>query len=248
MKYYPCCHRACIILSLFITLLFLFPPGTLAAMLFDSEVSPYLACKDCQRAVYAAVAADTPSESSEMIKKTETQGSFFDPCKNDENGPFKMCLLNMALRARFSSFDVLGGVAPEEFREYDVAATFRLPWAWYSRSGWGGGLRLMSGAGILNGAGENALVVSFIPLLTFGSKDGRFTLDMGAGGAFLSRRHFGEQDFGGYFQFALTAGLSIPLFWKLGAGYRFLHYSDAAIYGPHNTGVDFHMLEIIYRF
>jgi Lipid A 3-O-deacylase (PagL) len=70
------------------------------------------------------------------------------------------------------------------------------------------------------------LVVSLIPLLVIGSQDKRFTLDMGAGGAVLSRHHFGTQDFGGYFQFALTAGVGVPLYKRVGVGYRFLHYSD----------------------
>jgi hypothetical protein len=92
------------------------------------------------------------------------------------------------------------------------------------------------------------LVASLIPLIALGSQDGRFTLDMGAGGALLSRHRFGMQDFGGNFQFALTAGVGVPLFARLGVGYRFLHYSDAGIYGPNNTGADLHMLELIYRF
>lgn len=71
---------------------------------------------------------------------------------------------------------------------------------------------------------------------------------MGAGPALLSRHRFGEQDYGGYFQFALTVGLSVPVFRGFGVGYRFLHYSDAALYGHDTTGADFHMLEIHYRF
>jgi hypothetical protein len=156
---------------------------------------------------------------------------------DDGQVPIKQSLLSVSIRATISSIDVLGDVAPEEFREYGVAANFRLPWAWYSQSGWGAGTRLMASAGALYGAGETALVVSLIPLVTFGSQDGRFTLDMGAGGALLSRHTFGTQDYGGYFQFALTAGVSIPLFKRLGVGYRYLHYSDAAIYGPRHTGI-----------
>jgi hypothetical protein len=106
----------------------------------------------------------------------------------------------------------------------------------------------MASAGALYGAGEAALVVSLIPLVAFGSQDGGFTLDMGAGGALLSRHHFGTQDFGGCFQFALTVGVGVPLFERLGAGYRYMHYSDAGINGSHTTGVDLHMLELIYRF
>ena len=56
----------------------------------------------------------------------------------------------------------------------------------------------------MQGASETALVASLIPELTLGSKDGRFTLDLGAGGALISRHRFGTQDYGGPFQFALT--------------------------------------------
>ena len=157
-------------------------------------------------------------------------------------------LLSVGMRARVSGATVLGDVSPEEFQEYDAAATFGLPWGRYSESGWGAGTRLMASAGALRGAGETALVVSLIPLLALGSQDGRFTLDLGIGGALLSKHQFGTQDFGGPFQFALTLGVGVPLYERLEVGYRFLHYSDAAIWGPHTTGADFHMIEFTYRF
>jgi hypothetical protein len=195
----------------------------------------------------AAVGYDTPT-ASYTIKQVATKGRSFDICEHDKQDPIKLSLLSVSIRGTFSSIDVVGGVAPEEFREYDVAANFRLPWAWYSQSGWGAGIRLMASAGALYGGGETALVVYLIPLIALGSQDGRFTLDMGAGGALLSRHHFGTQDTGGYFQFALTAGVGVPLFKRLGVGYRFLHYSDAGIYGLQSTGIDLHMLELTYRF
>ena len=195
----------------------------------------------------AAVGCDT-STTSGTIKKVATQGRWFDICEHDKQVTNKLSLHSVSIRAVFSNTDIIGGLAPEDFQEYDVATNFRLPWAWYSQSGWGAGIRLMASAGALYGAGETALVVSLIPLVALGSQDGRFTLDMGAGGALLSRHRFGTQDYGGYFQFALTAGVGVPLFKRLGVGYRYLHYSDAGIYGPHNTGADFHMLELTYRF
>ncbi|MFA6411251.1 MAG: acyloxyacyl hydrolase [Syntrophales bacterium] len=194
-----------------------------------------------------AAGYDTPT-TSYIIRKVATEGRSFDICERDKQVPDKLSLLSISIRARVSSIDVLGDVAPEKFQEYDVAAYFRLPWAWYSQSGWGTGIRLMTSAGVLYGAGDTALVISLIPLITIGSQDGRFSLDMGAGGALLSNHRFGTQDYGGYFQFALTAGVGVPLFKRLGVGYRFLHYSDAGIYGPHNMGADFHMLELNYRF
>jgi hypothetical protein len=198
-------------------------------------------------AVAETVGCDT-SETNGSIEKEEFRENRSDIGEQDQQIPVKSGLHSLSIRASFSANDIIGDDAPEEFQLYDAAATFRIPWEWYSQSGWGGGIRLMTGLGALHGAGETALVVSLIPLLALGSQDGRFTLDMGAGGALLSRQSFGTQDFGGYFQFALTAGLGVPIFKQFGAGYRFMHYSDAGINGPDTTGADLHMVELIYRF
>jgi len=195
-----------------------------------------------------AAFSGTPLAASHASEEAAARETSLNTGEDDRQPPSKLSLLNVSIRVSVSSFDVVGGEAAEEFRALDVAANFKSPWAWYSQSGWGAGLRLLTGVGALNGGGDTGLVVSFLPLLALGSRDGRFTLDMGAGGALFSRRTFGTQDFGGYFQFALTAGISVPLFWRLGAGYRFMHYSDSAIYGPHHVGADLHMLELIYRF
>lgn len=157
-------------------------------------------------------------------------------------------LLSVGVRARVTESTVLGKPQPESFEEYDAVVHLGLPWERYSLSGWGVGTRLMGSAGVLRGAGETALVASLIPMLAFGSQDGRFTLDMGAGGALLSRDRFGTQDYGGPFQFALTLGAGFPLYQRLGVGYRFLHFSDAGINGSDTIGADFHMVELTYRF
>ncbi|WFM72798.1 acyloxyacyl hydrolase [Halomonas sp. CKK8] len=159
-----------------------------------------------------------------------------------------LALQSLGLRARLSEKTLLGDEAPEDFKEYDLSANVALPWESYSTSGWGMGTRLMASAGLLRGAGENALVVSAIPELTLGSQDGRFLLDLGAGGALFSRHRFGTQDYGGPFQFALTLGIGGPLYRQLGLGYRFLHYSDAGVNGSDTTGADFHMIEFRYRY
>ena len=160
----------------------------------------------------------------------------------------EMHLLNLSFRARVSGATTLGEQQPEEFQEYDLAASFGLPWQRYSSSGWGVGTRLMASAGIIRGGGETGLVVSLIPGVALGSEDGRFFLDVGAGGALLSRYRFGKQDYGGPFQFALTVGAGFPLYKRLGLGYRFLHYSDAGVNGPDTIGADFHMIEFSYWF
>ncbi len=157
-------------------------------------------------------------------------------------------LQSLSFRARVSGENTIGKQQPEQFQEYDVAANFALAWQGSDKSGWKWGSRLMTSVGIMHGAGKSALVGSLIPEFTFGSVDGRFILDLGAGAALLSRHSFGEQDYGGPFQFALTVGFSIPLYKKLGVGYRYLHYSDAGIHGEHSIGADFHMIEINFRF
>ena len=160
----------------------------------------------------------------------------------------ELYLHSIGVRASVGGGRVLGDEQPEAFREYDVLASIRLPWERYHPSGWGVGTRLLASAGVLQGAQNNAFVFSFIPVLAVGSQDGRFVLDLGAGGALLSRYTFENQDYGGHFQFALTVGVSVPLYGRLGVGYRFMHYSDAGIHGKHTIGADFHMVEFVYRF
>lgn len=160
----------------------------------------------------------------------------------------KQNLHSFSIRGTFSSADILGKDSLEEFRQYDIAASFKLPWAWYVMPGWGFGTRVMTSAGALYHSEESALSVSVIAQVVFGSEDGRFALDLGAGCAALSKHRFEEQDFGGPLQFALTTGISIPLFKQYAVGYRFLHYSDGGLNGSHTTGADLHMLELIYQF
>jgi hypothetical protein len=158
-----------------------------------------------------------------------------------------LSLLSIGVRTRVGGERVLGDVQPEAFHEYDAVAAFKLRWEEYPQSGWGVGTRLMAAAGALHGAQKTALVVSAIPVIAFGGRDGRFTVDLGAGAALLSAHRFGKQDYGGPLQFALTFGVAVPLYGRLGVGYRFLHYSDAGFYGQHTIGADFHMIEVSYR-
>lgn len=157
-------------------------------------------------------------------------------------------LLSVGVRARVDEKRVLGEEQSESFRAYDVVASIRLPWQHYSPSGWGVGTRALASAGVLQGAGQTALVVSLTPVLAFGSEDGRFTVDLGAGLALLSEHRYAQQDFGGPLQFSLTFGVGVPLYRQVGVGYRFMHYSDAGVHGSDNIGADFHMVEFIYRY
>lgn len=111
-------------------------------------------------------------------------------CAND------LVLKSFSTRARVSEKTLLGKDAPEDFKSYDLAVDYGLPWERYSNSGWGVGSRLMLSAGYLEGAGESAFVLSAVPKLSLGSKDGRYFLDFGAGAALFTRHRFGTQNFG----------------------------------------------------
>lgn len=166
-----------------------------------------------------------------------------NPCQSYSQ---ELDLLNVSIRSRVSDETVLGNDAPEFFTESDIAFNFRLPWSSQSSSGWS--TRLMMSTGVLQGADKKALVVSAIPELVLGRESGRYEVDLGVGAALFSRYKFGIQDFGGPFQFALTLGGSTPVHESFRLGYRFLHYSDWGGYGPHTTGADFHMIELIHTF
>ena len=127
-------------------------------------------------------------------------------------------------------------------------AQLALPWRWYSESGWGAGTRSYSVLVHLMGRVRPDFITSLVPLLSLGSRDGRFYLDAGVGGALLSHQRFGQQEFGGPFQVVATVGAGLPVYDHFGIGYRFQHYSDAGLYGTDSRGADFHMMEITYRF
>jgi len=157
-------------------------------------------------------------------------------------------LLSVSALVKVGENHVLGKAQPESFREYDVMAAFRLPLEELIPADSWVQTRLLVGAGVLQSSGKTGVVVAAIPALAIATQDGRFSADVGLGAALLSRYRFGRQDFGGPLQFALTAGLSIPLYGSIGAGYRFMHYSDAGLHGSGTVGTDSHMAELIYRF
>ena len=155
-------------------------------------------------------------------------------------------LLNAGIRGGVDGFDVFGGDEDEHFQQYDLFATASLPWSKYW-SGWGFSSRLMGTTGVLIGGGDAGFVGTIVPLLAFGPKDSILALEGGVGAALVAPYKFGEQTFGGAFQFALTFGLRVPVYRGFGIGYRLSHMSDSGIYGE-GTGVDIHMLELTYSF
>lgn len=73
----------------------------------------------------------------------------------NEAYPADITLISVGPRLGFSGQTFLGREQKYNFRLYDVAAVFRLPWAWsLAESGWGVETRLITSVGLLAGAGD----------------------------------------------------------------------------------------------
>ena len=143
---------------------------------------------------------------------------------------------------------LLGKQQKENFRLYDVAALFRLPWHMPLGTNWKVETRLIASAGALEGGGETGLMATLVPDIALSGWNGLVSFDVGMGLGFFPQYHFGDQDFGGPVQIVATTGIAVRPFEHLCAGFRLHHFSDAGIYGPTALGVDMYIVEFGYRF
>ncbi|WP_455243597.1 acyloxyacyl hydrolase [Petrachloros mirabilis] len=156
---------------------------------------------------------------------------------------------SLVVRGGMSGSSPIGEEQRIYFQQADVGATSRLPWEWEAGGDWVLGSRILGSVGVLRGEEETNGIVTLVPLnVTLGRKDKLLSIDMGVGGALLTDNKFGQQKFGGAFQFVWTFGVTSRLAGPLGLGYHFQHYSDATLYGSDSRGVDLHLFELIYWF
>lgn len=144
-----------------------------------------------------------------------------------------------------------GGIPPgekEDFQQYDVFGILGFPGSWEWPNGWEARFRWYASAGMIRAAGDKGFVSTMGPDLAFTKWDWNLTLDIGTGAVFVSDETFGKQDFGGPVQILGHGGVSYHFPANFTLGWRFQHFSDATIYGRDNRGVDFHFLELSYRF
>ncbi len=135
------------------------------------------------------------------------------------------------------------------FRLYDIAVLFRLPWqSPLGDTGWKLETRLITSAGALEGGGDTGLMATLVPDLALSGWNGLVSLDVGGGTGFFPKYKFGAQNFGGPVQFIFTTGITVNPFAHAYAGFRIHHFSDAGIYGPGVLGVDMYIVEFGYRF
>ncbi|MCA9461112.1 MAG: acyloxyacyl hydrolase [Nitrospirales bacterium] len=144
-----------------------------------------------------------------------------------------------------------GGIPPgekEDFQLFDTYAILGFPGSWEWPSGWEARYTWRFTAGILRGAGDEGFIGTTGPAIILTNWDWRVSLDLGTGAAFVSDEKFGRQDFGGPVQIIGHGGVSYHFPGHITLGWRFHHFSDAAIYGTDNRGIDFHIIELGYRF
>jgi hypothetical protein len=135
------------------------------------------------------------------------------------------------------------------FRLYDVAAQFRLPWQVpLGDTSWKLETRLIASAGALQGGGDTGLMATLVPDIALSGWNGLVSIDVGVGLGFLPKYNFGAQDFGGPVQIVATTGITISPIAHMYVGFRLHHFSDAGVYGANALGVDMYIGEFGYRF
>ena len=159
-------------------------------------------------------------------------------------------LMDVGPRIGFSEkTPLLGKQQREVFHLYDVAATFRLPWRWPLGAGkWKLETGLSTSVGLLEAAGDEAVMATLVPDLILTGWNGIVSFDAGAGGGFFSRYQFGSQNLGGPAQFVATIGIRFSPFMHSYGGFHLLHFSDAGLYGSDSLGVDLFIFEVGYKF
>ena len=165
--------------------------------------------------------------------------SFFWPQLGNAN---ETGWIAVGLRAGLSTTD-----SEEDFEQYELFATYGLPWSWELTPGWFLSTRINLSAGALRGGGDTGFIGSAGPSITLSMVQDRIFLDGGISAALLSEHKFGQENFGGPIQFISHVGISFKLSDNLGVGYRFQHMSNASIY-DRNPGLELHMFELSYFF
>jgi hypothetical protein len=135
----------------------------------------------------------------------------------------------------------------EDFTQYEVFATYGLPWSWRPASAWALSTRIHFSAGALRGGGDTGFIGAVGPNIALSMVGDHILLDGGISAALLSKHEFGQEDFGGPVQFVSHVGISFKLAANLGVGYRFQHMSNASIY-DRNPGLELHVFELSFWF
>ena len=135
----------------------------------------------------------------------------------------------------------------EDFRQYEAFATWNLPWSWNPGASGTLAAYLEASAGLLRGGGNAAFVGSIGPGFYYAGLEDKVVIYAGINPTIISEHKFGDEDFGGPFQFTSHIGIDFSLTKDFAIGYRWQHMSNFVFYDE-NPGLNLHMIEIGYRF
>ncbi len=164
-----------------------------------------------------------------------------------------VCLSGFSVWAKDSDWNTFGlraGIGDdrneESFSQYEVYGTYSLPWKWEPESEWVLGSFTGLNLGYLTCEGDT--FVGSIGLGLYLKTPGRrVVISAGVYPTYLGESEFGDDDFGGSFQFTSAVGINYNLLESWTIGYRFQHMSNAGS-DDENPGLNSHMIEIGYIF
>ncbi len=158
--------------------------------------------------------------------------------------------LSSAKDTKFIAVGFRAGVSAverdEDFEQYEIFASYGLPWCQKRPRNWIVRTRLNATAGAIRGGAETGFISSVGPGIILSNTGDQISLDIGSRATFLSRSRFGRQTLGGRFHFTSYIGIAFQLGRNLGIGYRYQHMSNAGI-NKRNPGLNMHMFGISYR-
>ena len=135
----------------------------------------------------------------------------------------------------------------ESFNQADIIVAYRLPLQWQRWDVLNASTRLTGMVSVLDGGGDTGLLGTLGLELVIGLGDSPFEFRTGGGATLMSRYKYGDEDFGGAFQFTSHLGLEYHFLESLSAFTRIQHMSNAGIYSE-NPGVNLMMIGLRYRF
>ena len=135
----------------------------------------------------------------------------------------------------------------EDYRQFEAFALYDLPWSWQVSSASTVGTCVEGNLGFLSSSGRYGVVGSVGPSVYLRTFNKRLFIIGGINATLISRDEYGDDDFGGPFQFTSHIGLNYRFGDHLSIGYRLQHMSNAGIYDK-NPGINFNMLELGYFF
>ena len=145
--------------------------------------------------------------------------------------PKKLEILSVGIRGGLNLDP--GGIPPGEKEDFEIFEAFAIvgfPGIWEWPKGWEVRYRWYASAGAIQAAGDRGFISTFGPGLAMTKWDWNLTLDLGTGAVFVGDETFGSQNFGGPVQILGHGGIHYHFPGNIVGGWRFQHFSDAAVY------------------